>query len=219
MRYAQHAAQRQLSFPPLRAFLPRWSADAKQIAFMGRVSGGPWKIYLIPAEGGTPQQLLPGEQPEGDPSWSPDGNSIVFGRQVGRQPPLQATALDIEVFDLRTHRVSKLPGSDGLYSPRWSPTGKYIAALPTALEDRLMLFDFSTQKWIKLTPFVNYPSWSRDGKYLYYQDWSNTNDVQIVRMRVDDHNIEKIVDLKNLKRLALGTIVNWSGLTPDGSPC
>ncbi len=212
--------RRQLTFAPLRAFLPRWSPDAKQIVFMGKVSAGPWKIYLLSAEGGTPQQLLPGDQPEGDPSWSPDGNSVVFGRQVGHQSPLQ-TAKGIEVLDLRTREVSKLPGSDGLFSPRWSPTGRYIVALPTAIEERLTLFDFTTQRWTKLTPFVNYPSWSRDGDYLYFQDWSKTGEdgsVQIVRVRVSDYKLEKIVDLKNLKRLALGTVVNWSGLAPDGSP-
>jgi len=213
--------RRQLTFAPLRAFLPRWSPDAKQIAFMGTVSTSPWKIYLLSAEGGTPQQLLPGDQPEGDPSWSPDGNSIVFGRQVGRQPSLEAAAVDIEVIDLRTRQVSKLPGSDGLFSPRWSPTGRYIVALPIAIEDKLTVFDFGTQRWTKLTPFVNYPSWSRDGEYLYFQDWSKTSEdgsVQIVRLRISDNKLEQIVDLKNLRRLALGTIINWSGLAPDGSP-
>jgi len=165
--------------------------------------------------------VLPGEQAEGDPSWSPDGNSIAFGRQVGHQSSLKDVVTDIEVIDLRTHQVSKLPGSDGLYSPRWSPTGRYIAALPARIEDKLTLFDSTTQRWTELAPFVNYPSWSADGKYLYFQDWSKTKDdgsVQIVRINLGDYKLEKIVDLKNLRRLALGTIVNWSGLAPDGSP-
>jgi eukaryotic-like serine/threonine-protein kinase len=210
----------QLTFAPLQAFLPRWSPDAKQIVFMGRISAGPWKMYLIPAEGGTPQQLLAGEQAEGDPSWSPDGASIAFGRQVGHQASFQTAVADIEVINLRTRQVYKLPGSDGLFSPRWSPNGRYIAALPVAIENQLTLFDFTTQQWTKLTPFVNYPSWSRDGQYLYFQDWSKTSgdgSVQIVRLSISDHKLEKIVDLKDLRRLALGTIVNWSGLAPDGS--
>src|SRR5262249_39273803 len=42
----------QLTFPPMRAFLPRWSPDGKQIAFIGAPTGERWTTYVIPAEGG-----------------------------------------------------------------------------------------------------------------------------------------------------------------------
>jgi len=69
--------RRQLTFPPMRVFLPRWSPDGKQIAFLGGPPGGrwklggPWKIYLISIDGGSPQQLLPGETNESvfKPAW------------------------------------------------------------------------------------------------------------------------------------------------------
>src|SRR5262249_17363477 len=140
----------QLTFAPLQAFLPRWSPDASQIVFIERVYAGPWKIYLISVDGGTPQQLVAGEQAEGDPSWSPDGASIAFGRQVGHQASLQTAVSDIEVINVRTREVYKLPESDGLFSPRWSPNGKYIAALPVSINDKLTLFDFTTHQWTKL---------------------------------------------------------------------
>src|SRR5712692_4337455 len=71
----------QLTFPPMRVLLPRWSPDGKRIAFMGVAPGKPWKISLVSAEGGSSQQLLllPGERNEMDPNWSRDGNSLVFG--------------------------------------------------------------------------------------------------------------------------------------------
>ena len=34
----------QLTFPPMRALLPRWSPDRKQIAFNAIVPGGTWNI-------------------------------------------------------------------------------------------------------------------------------------------------------------------------------
>ena len=40
----------QLTFPPLEAFLPRWSPDGKQIAFNGHLPAQDWNIYLIPSE-------------------------------------------------------------------------------------------------------------------------------------------------------------------------
>jgi hypothetical protein len=43
-------------------------------------------------------------------------------------------------MDMRTRKVTTLPGSEGLYSTRWSPDGRYIAAMP---DDhlRLLVYD------------------------------------------------------------------------------
>jgi WD40 repeat protein len=55
----------------------------------------------------------------------------------------------INILDLRTHKVSVVPGSTGLFSPHWSPDGRYIAALSYDGQT-LMLFDFKTKKWVEL---------------------------------------------------------------------
>ena len=49
----------QLTYRPIYATLPRWSPDAKQIAFVGLQGNSPWRIYLVSADGGSPQELLP----------------------------------------------------------------------------------------------------------------------------------------------------------------
>ena len=119
----------------------------------------------------------------------------------------------IQVIDLRTHRVSALPGSEGLFSPRWSPDGRYIAALPTS-GDQLLLFDRTTAKWTELCKLLTgYPSWSRDSKYIYFD--SPQGEPAFCRVRISDHKLERLVGLKNL-RLA-GTYA-WTGLAPDDSP-
>ena len=43
----------QLTFPPMQAYLPRWSPDGKQIAFFGHPPGEPSQIYVVPAAGGV----------------------------------------------------------------------------------------------------------------------------------------------------------------------
>ena len=50
------------------------------------------------------------------------------------------------IVDLATHQVTAIPGSENLYSPRWSPDGQYLAALPDDSK-KLLLFSFKTQKW------------------------------------------------------------------------
>jgi Tol biopolymer transport system component/predicted Ser/Thr protein kinase len=199
-----------LTFPPVQAFLPRWSPDQKQIVFMAALPGKPLKNYLVSADGGTPKPLLPEEQNgEFDPTWSPDGTSLVFWSTPRAGNWSSGT---INILDLRTHRVSVVPGSEELWSPRWSPDGRYIATGGW----NLMLFDFKTQKWAELAGIpVAYPNWSRDGNYIHFHSFGS--DTALYRVRVSDHKLEKIVSLKGI-RLTIGTFGTWCGLAPDDSP-
>jgi len=199
----------------VQAVLPRWSPDGKRIAFMAVAPGKPWKISLVSAEGGSSQQLLllPGERNEMDPNWSRDGNSLVFGGAPWLEggPP---GSVAIHLLDLRTHQISTLPGSEGLYAPRWSPDGHNICAL-SADNTHLLMFDFTTQKWAELVKMlVSYPSWSRDGKYIYF-DSPFGDDPALFRVRISDHKVEKLVSLKGFRRSGY---YNWFGIAADDSP-
>jgi eukaryotic-like serine/threonine-protein kinase len=199
----------QLSYPPLYAFLPRWSPDGKQIVFYDFSPGKPARTYLVSAEGGSPQELMP-EDPQQywDPNWSPDGAKIVFsGSFFGA-----ATA--IRVLDMKTHNVSTLPGSEGLYAPRWSPDGRHIAAMP-ADHLSVVLYDFETEQWSELAKAgAGYPNWSKDGQYVYFL--RVPNDPAVLRVRISDSKVEQVVDLK-YSRIA-GYWGYWLGLAPDDSP-
>jgi WD40 repeat protein len=97
----------QLTFEPMLAGLPHWSPDGKRIAFAGKVSHQNWKIYIIPFDGGSPEPVTENERTEVDPTWSPDGNSVVFGENFVSDRPTHIYAVD-----LRTRRLSELPGSN-----------------------------------------------------------------------------------------------------------
>jgi eukaryotic-like serine/threonine-protein kinase len=201
----------QLVSPPMQAYLPRWSPDGSRIAFFGHPPGQLWKIYAVPAAGGSPELLYGSDKNVADPNWSPDAQSLVFGGVAGAN---QGSA--IFVLDLKTRKAAKLPGSDGLFSPRWSPTGRYIAALPLD-SMKLMLFDFTTRKWTELAGmYVGYPTWSRDGSYVYY-DGVLDNQEGYFRIRVPDGKPERIVSLAGFQP-AGGAFGIWSGLSPDDSP-
>ncbi len=203
----------QLTFPPMRAFLPRWSPDGKQIAFLGTTTGDHWTTYLIPAEGGVARKMIAGNEPAADATWMPDNSSIVFGAWGGEGTP------GIRVLDLHTNQVRPLAGAEQMWSPRASPDGHYIAAL-SRQGSRLTLFDVRTQKWEQLSShWSGYPSWSHDGKFLYFQDWNRGTGYpsQVMRIRISDRQLETVVDLKTLDRLSIGTFMSWSGLAPDDS--
>ncbi len=199
----------QLSSPPLLAGLPRWSPDGKQIAFFDYSFGKPVKTYMVSADGGSPNQLLPDDpEPQRDPSWSPGGDKIIFSGE-----PSDNTSA-ILVLDLNTHQLSALPGSRGLFSPRWSPDGRYIVAMPSDMLS-LVLFDFQTQKWSQLAKArAAFPNWSRDRQYVYFLRW--LDNPAVLRVRITDRKVEQVSDLTNLP--TTGNIGPWLGLAPDDSP-
>ena len=50
----------QLTYLPLQAYQPWWSPDGKQIAFMGISTDRHWHIYVVSADGGSPEQMTVG---------------------------------------------------------------------------------------------------------------------------------------------------------------
>jgi eukaryotic-like serine/threonine-protein kinase len=205
----------QLTYPPVIADLPRWSPDGTQIAYVDSQPGRSWKTFLISAQGGTPQEMLAENHTQVDATWSPDGKKLAFARtqQIGSSEPLS-----IQIVDLATRQLSPIPGSENLFSPRWSPDGQYLAAL-TADSAKLLLFSFQTQKWsdwVNEPGAIGYLNWSRDGSYLYY-DNTFTDRPTFRRVKVGQTRSELLADLKDLHRYNITMAGAWSGIAPDGS--
>ncbi|PYX51789.1 MAG: hypothetical protein DMG79_02165 [Acidobacteria bacterium] len=201
----------QLTYPPMYPVLPRWSPDGKNIIFFEFAVGAtkPARIYEVSADGGSPRQLLPNDpRQQLDPNWSPDGSKIVFANESN--DPSSA----IHVLDLASGQISDLPDSQGLYSPRWSPDGRYVSAF-SADSMKLLLFDFQTRKWAELANgSLSWLNWSHDGQYVYVLDYRGKN--AVVRIRVSDRKTEQVVDLKNFS--TTGRYGGALSLAPDDSP-
>jgi len=198
----------QLTNPPIFAFLPRWSPDGTQIAFTDIQAGRPWKIFLISAQGGEAEEMLAEKLAQNDPGWSPDGKQLVFGRYARSESTIQ-------LLDKNSKKMSIIPGSQGLYSPRWSPDGRYLAAL-TTVWTKIVVFDFKKQQWSDWLSGhrYGYPAWSRDGKYLYFR----MDQLGYYRVQLGQTQAELVVDLKDFHQFSAGNMGPWSGITPDGSP-
>lgn len=123
----------------------------------------------------------------------------------------------IHILNLLTRKSEMLPHSEGFWSPRWSPDGRYIAALkdddPDPLRQPLWLYDRKAENWQDLhVDHVAGLAWSHDGRYIYYD--GEPGHEGIFRVQVPSGRPELVADTNTVRRLNDG----WFGLTPDDSP-
>jgi serine/threonine protein kinase len=209
------SSRTQLTYAPMLAHMPRWSPDGTQIAFMASRPGRPWKIFVIPAEGGTPREVTAGNQNQGDPTWLPRGDGIVFAGMPWLEYGNTAGP-NIHIADLKTSQISDVPDSENLFSPRSSQDGRHVAAL-SADSTKLMLYDIEKNSWSQLAVSrFGFENWSHDGKYVYAEDYSDKTD-DIVRVNVADSKMERLLSLKEIPR-GFDPWEFWVGLAPDDSP-
>lgn len=220
--------QRQLIFAPMDADFPlSFSPDGSQIAFVAHNPGSYWQVYLVPVDGGDPQPVTQGNVDSVDPTWSLPGDALAYG-------PSSVDAGNgntaLHIVNLRTHETTEVPGSRGLFSPRWSPDGRYLLAL-TADGVDLRLYDFKTGTWQTLasateSPVSSYgidigkfesPNWSADGKCVYFAVRDGPKE-PVDRICLADRKVTTIVDMASGANLVYSIISNiWTGVGPDDS--
>jgi Tol biopolymer transport system component/DNA-binding winged helix-turn-helix (wHTH) protein len=207
----------QLTDSPLQVSVPHWSPDDQHIAFSGTRPGSPTNIYWISSEGGVPEKLTSGPDSDLDPTWSPDGKTLLYGDLTRREHHTYS----IKSLDMKSHQVSDFPAGKDLCCPRWSPDGRFVAAINSneAPDTALVLFSFALGKWTVLADKlgqVGYIAWAADSRSFVF-DTIFANEPQFYRYRVAESRLEPIVSLKDVRRY-WGNWGPWTGLAPDGSP-
>jgi Tol biopolymer transport system component len=204
----------QLTPSDLQVFTAHWSPDGSRLALMARATSGAWSIYQVLADGSDLEPLLQSDSNAADPTWSPDGKSIV----VGQGPDLMgkdAVPRTIQILDVKTHQLTTLPDSRGLFSPRWSPDGLYIVAL--SLDQRqLRLYDVTKKQWRVLSNrSAADPVWSEDSRWIYADAFMDPGQ-PVYRVSAADGRIDELGGMGNLHSTEFSDMV-LCGLLHDGT--
>jgi Tol biopolymer transport system component len=190
----------------VEAVNPSWSPDGKQIAFSGRPAGRSvrFKLWLVSPGGGDAAPFPPGIESGYDTNWSGDGKRILLGQDAW-------VVQSIRILRLETGELESIAGSEGLFSPRWSPDEKLIVAIEKNTW-KLRLFDSAKGGWRTLSEQpIGYPTWSRDGRYIYGNEGLiGTTDA--VRIEVATGLREEIAraDFKPLGVIGSGAWLGWT---------
>ena len=100
-----------------------WSPDSNDLAFVGLDRSGKRSLYKTPRTGGSVSRIAPCLSATGcDLDWSPDGRRSRCHRSLTR-----AISTNCSSSTLQPARRSLLRASRWVYSPRFSPDGRWIA--------------------------------------------------------------------------------------------
>ena len=149
-----------------------WSPDGTRLALAveNSGSGDPYwarHIWVVEADGSNMVQLTSGPQWDNTPSWSPDGNQIVFQRGFFEGDNYIVT-IDVD----GSNETPLTAGSPEEYVPSWSPDGANIGYVTGHGQLALMAPDGSNRREIVANHAVGGilggMSWSPDSSQIAY---------------------------------------------------
>jgi TolB protein len=153
---------------------PRWSPDARSLAFTSYMRGYPY-LYRLFAFERRPVQLLAGFLGiNSSPAWSPDGRQVALTLSKDGNPEIYVLTLASGAF----RRLTTHPSIDT--EPTWSPTGREIAFV----SDRggpaqVYVMDAEGANLRRLTQsgFNTQPRWSPKGDAIAFTSRQGTHDL------------------------------------------
>lgn len=150
---------------------PQYSPNGQRVAFVSD-RGGSWDIWVIDANGKNAEQITRSPMPELHPSWSPDGQHLVYCRlNTGEDRG------ELWIVDLANPGVKRFIG-EGLF-PDWSPKGdKIVYQRARARGSRwfsIWTLEFKNDEVLYPTEVANSPhgafispTWSADGTQIAF---------------------------------------------------
>ncbi len=171
-------------FPRARgANSPEWSPDGRFLAYYvseGEVAS----IWVHPLDGGEPRRLVSRPGLDQFPTWSPDGRRIAYNHEDDLLR--QVWVVDVgETGDGVGRRITR-DDTIEFSHPQWSPSDpdriavvldhRNVGVVSVATGEVEMVTHFDES-----TVLVDYPSWSSDGRKIYFSLARKLGDVFVLQ--------------------------------------
>jgi TolB protein len=156
---------------------PALSPDRKQLAFASNRNGF-WDLYVMDMNSGDVKQITDSHEYDSAPSWSPDGQWLVFETYISDN--LEIAIISVADPSQKVISLTQDPASD--HSPVWAPDGRHVAFISTRGGDsdvwlaNLDLTGDERYQNLSNTPLAaeNHPVWNFDGTQLLWASTSQT---------------------------------------------
>jgi len=173
-----HGAPERLSSDTFDDYAPALSPDGREVAFHSWRTGSR-DIYVLPLDGGAVQRVTDSPRQEAVARWSPDGRALVFG---DLNPPGAIWIVHRRPDGGWGTPVERLASG---FWPDFSPDGKWLVFAHAQLGGAVALLpvDSGPERVLvdpaRVGALPEVPSWSADGRSIYYKSHDARGDAVI----------------------------------------